>query len=144
MDQERFDRITRTLATGQSRRGFLKGLTGTAIGGLLATVGIAEASAKGPCKAPNTKCGKGKNAVCCSSSQVCNADGTCGARDYCAGVYCPPSSIVCMENVCDPYNGGCYPQWSDAGTSCMAPWPDGSGISYLGTCDAAHACIPND
>ena len=26
MDQERFDRLTRTLATGQSRRGMLKGL----------------------------------------------------------------------------------------------------------------------
>jgi len=42
MDQERFDRITRTLASGQSRRGLLRGITGTALGGLLAAVGIAD------------------------------------------------------------------------------------------------------
>ena len=48
MDQERFDQIARTLASGQSRRDVLKGLTGTAVGGLLATIGIGEAAAKGP------------------------------------------------------------------------------------------------
>lgn len=80
MDQERFDQLTKTLATGKSRRGLLKGLTGTAIGGLLAAVGIGEAAAKpdASCKAPRTKCGKGKNAVCCPSGQTCNANGTCG------------------------------------------------------------------
>lgn len=108
MDQERFDRITRTLATGQSRRGILKGLTGTAIGGLLASVGMAEASAKGPCKSPKAKCGKGKNAVCCESG-VCNPDGTCGV-DTCApdgtpfcGVGQPDSpeiEVVCCGNAC--------------------------------------------
>ncbi|MEZ4625974.1 MAG: hypothetical protein R2843_14575 [Thermomicrobiales bacterium] len=38
--------MTRAVATGQSRRGLLKGIAGTAIGGLLATAGLAEASAK--------------------------------------------------------------------------------------------------
>ena len=32
--------MTRTLATGQTRRGLLKGLTGTAIGGMLAAAGL--------------------------------------------------------------------------------------------------------
>jgi len=69
MDQERFDRITRTLGSGQSRRGLLKGLTGTAIGGLLVSVGLAEASAKGPCKSPG--CSKGKNPICSSYAGTC-------------------------------------------------------------------------
>jgi hypothetical protein len=47
VDQERFDQLTRTLAMGQSRRGLLKGLTSTAIGGLLSAVGLGETAAKG-------------------------------------------------------------------------------------------------
>jgi hypothetical protein len=81
MDQERFDRITRTLASGQSRRGLLKGLTGTAIGGLLATVGIAEASARGACREPG--CSKGKNAVCSSYAGSCSdITGVCTPDGY--------------------------------------------------------------
>lgn len=75
MDQERFDRFTRTLASGQSRRDVLKGLTATAIGGLLAAVGTADAGAKGPCRAPNTKCGKGRSAQCCPSTHICTPGG---------------------------------------------------------------------
>ena len=84
MDRDRFDRMTRSFATGQSRRGLLKGVAATAIGGLLATAGLADASAKeskgkGPCKSPSARCGRGKDAVCCESG-VCNPDGTCGTR----------------------------------------------------------------
>ena len=75
MDQERFDRFTRTLASGQSRRDVLKGLTATAIGGLLAAVGTADAGAKGACRAPNTKCGKGRSAQCCGRGQICTPGG---------------------------------------------------------------------
>jgi len=80
MDGDRFDDLTRTLASGRSRRSMVRGIMGTAIGGLLAAVGIADVEAKpetrGPCKAPNTKCGMGKGAVCCTSSEVCR-DGAC-------------------------------------------------------------------
>ena len=75
MDQERFDRFTRTLASGQSRRDVLKGLTATAIGGLLAAVGTADAGAKGACRAPNTKCCKGRTAQCCPSTHICTPGG---------------------------------------------------------------------
>ena len=83
MDRDRFDRMTRSFATGQSRRGLLKGVAATAIGGLLETADLAEAGAKepkgkGPCKSPSARCGRGKDAVCCESG-VCNTDGTCGA-----------------------------------------------------------------
>ncbi|CAA9570449.1 MAG: hypothetical protein AVDCRST_MAG19-2725 [uncultured Thermomicrobiales bacterium] len=36
MDAERFDHLTRALASGRSRRSLLKGLTGTAVAGPLA------------------------------------------------------------------------------------------------------------
>lgn len=50
MDQQRFDRMTRTLVSGQSRRGVLKGLTGAALGlGLLRGATAQEATpAAGP------------------------------------------------------------------------------------------------
>jgi hypothetical protein len=142
MDQERFDRITRTLALGQSRRGLLKGLTGTAIGGLLASVGMAEARAKGPCKAPNTKCGRGKNATCCTGSQVCNADGTCGPRDFCANVYCGvPDIHDCTVGVCDPYSGVCFPE-TNVGGECIRVDPN-TNIGQVGTCSEFRVCVPN-
>ena len=46
MDSERFDQLTRTLASGQSRRSLLKGLTGTAVAGLLAAAGVHDAAAR--------------------------------------------------------------------------------------------------
>jgi hypothetical protein len=105
MDQQKFDAFTRTLASGQSRRGLLKGLTGTAIGGLLAAVGIAEAGAKPktnePCTAPNTKCGKGKgkNAVCVNTqtdAANCGSCGnTCAATESCVGGQCECPAITC-------------------------------------------------
>jgi hypothetical protein len=100
MDQERFDRITRTLSSGQSRRSLLKGVTGTAIGGLLTSVGLAEASAKGPCKTPNTKCGKGKNAVCCPEGSVCTPTGCVTVARVVVLTWNPTfSSIHCTPTV---------------------------------------------
>lgn len=46
MDQERFDQMTRALASGQSRRGVLKGLVGSVLGGALAGMGLASGAAK--------------------------------------------------------------------------------------------------
>lgn len=159
MDQERFDRITRTLATGQSRRSVLKGLTGTAFGGLLAAVGIADAAAKPevPCKAPNHKCGKGRYAACCSSSQVCD-NGTCVTPNTCVGdctgkcggvsdgctdtcdATCP--STTCPQVDCniayDNGDGTCwYTPTGVGGVSCNN-LHYGSGA---GTCDTMGNCV---
>ncbi len=112
MDQQRFDQLTKTLATGKSRRGLLKGLTGITLGGALAAIGLGETVAhpQVPCKAPNVKCGKGKNAVCCSSG-ICTPNGTCG----CVGPGAPGSdctlSTQCCSGICgDDGRGGvaCY------------------------------------
>jgi len=47
MEQERFDRITRALTTRHSRRGVLKGMTGAALGGALAAVGLTRRERQG-------------------------------------------------------------------------------------------------
>ena len=47
MDQERFDAITRTLASGISRRGVLRTLGGVSAGGVLAVVGRGTVAARG-------------------------------------------------------------------------------------------------
>ena len=126
MDQERFDRIARTLASGQSRRGVLKGLTGTALGGLLAAVGAGEAGARGPCRAPNHKCGKGKHAQCCTSGQVC-ADGACTT---------PPPPDPCLSVDCDDRNE-CTTDICTPDGRCLHAPRIGSCDGGAGTCDEA-------
>src|SRR5215207_1428368 len=65
MAQERFDTITRTFASGMSRRGVLRTLSGVSAGGVLAVVGRGSVAGKGrPCKNGGFPCGKGKNFEC--------------------------------------------------------------------------------
>jgi hypothetical protein len=45
MDSQKFDGITRALASGTSRRSVLRGMFGTAFGGALATIGVRTAGA---------------------------------------------------------------------------------------------------
>ena len=59
MDQERFDTLTRTLASGMSRRGVLRTLGGVSAGGVLAVVGRGTVAAKGRrCKNGGTPCAR--------------------------------------------------------------------------------------
>src|SRR3712207_109816 len=77
MDQNRFDDLTRALATTTTRRGFLKTLAGGAAGGLLAFLGVGEAAADDTCKPIGKKCRK--TSQCCgvaNATVTCN--GTCG------------------------------------------------------------------
>lgn len=57
MDQERFDQLARGLASGITRRGIVRSLTGAAIGGIFAAIGASEAGAK---KKGGSGKGKGK------------------------------------------------------------------------------------
>lgn len=139
MDQERIDRIARALATGQSRRSVLKGLTGAALGGFAVAAGLGEAAGKPqvPCKTPNTKYGKGRNAVCCTPDQTYDA-----FTNACV------TPIICTPDCTDKCGGaddGC-------GGSCDATCPDtctpdctgkcgGASDGCDGTCDAT---CPND
>ena len=160
MDQERFDHITRTLASGQTRRGVLKGLTGMVAGGLLAAIGVSEAAAKPqvPCKAPNTKYGKGRYAVCCIPGQTYNAatnacvtptsctpdctDKCGGVSDGCGGFCNATCPSTCPQVDCnigyDDGNGGCwYTPTGVGGVPC-------NNLNYgvgAGICDTSGNCV---
>src|SRR5829696_7126375 len=103
MNQERFDDLTRALATTPlSRWQVLKAL---AAGTFLGLTGAASRPVygapppgKGPCREPRVKC----HGVCCLTGQDC-VDGRCltlGTHDNCAGVgdMCAPNETCC----CDP------------------------------------------
>lgn len=84
MDNQRFDEISRSLATTGSRRGLLKGLAGGALAGALSLVGASDAAAR--------KCrNDGKN---------------CKSDTECCSLYCDPTSYTCAPappaDTCDP------------------------------------------
>ena len=147
MDQERLDRITKHHSTGQSRRGLLKGLTGTALGGVLAAVGIGKTAAAPPAGKPS-KC-YGANSSCTNGKQCCS--GTCTNRrcapaipvDLCAGAPpCTATSECFTAGTCNPSTGQCSAQTPKAAdTPCSTGTCDGAGIcaplgpTCAGTCD---------
>src|SRR5262245_56375528 len=67
MDGQWFDVLAKNLAGLTTRRGVLKGLTGSAAGGLLALVGLGSAEAD-VCKPTGKECKK--DGQCCSGSCV--------------------------------------------------------------------------
>jgi len=73
VDGQRFDDVARALATGSSRRRLLAGAAGSAIGALLALVGLAPAGAKG-CVDTGRRCHRTK--PCCGGG-FCGPDGMC-------------------------------------------------------------------
>lgn len=137
MDQERFDQLTKTLGSGKSRRGFLKGLTGTALGGVLAAVGLGAAAA--PPAGKPTKC-YGDHSSCTNGKQCCS--GTCTNRtcapivvDPCAGKNCDDGN----ECTADSCSGGICSHTSTPGASCGG----GKGIcDEFGNCKPNNACGP--
>ncbi|MCC7021936.1 MAG: hypothetical protein IT338_03870 [Thermomicrobiales bacterium] len=84
MEHEQLDQLARGVAGGISRRGLVRALAGAAAGSVLVAAGAGAAGAarkrhnqgKRRCKAPRTRCGKGKHAQCCSSGQICD-NGAC-------------------------------------------------------------------
>jgi hypothetical protein len=93
VDQTRFDAFTRTLATTETRRRVLGGLTA----GAMALVGKRAAEAA-TCRETGVTCTR--DAQCC--------DGFCGERDgrgrrRCA---CPPNTIPCPDGCCQTCGTG--------------------------------------
>ena len=136
MDQERFDELAKTLASGQSRRGFLKGVTGTAIGGLLASVGLGKAVAAPPAGKPS-KC-YGENSRCTNGKQCCSGtctNRTCAPVDLCVNVTCIPTNVCFTAGTCDPSTGLC----SQIPTPANIPCPLSGGGT--GACNGTGTCI---
>ena len=124
MDQERFDRLTRTLASGQTRRGVLKGLGGGLMAGMFAALGRSDALAD-VCKADGKACKKDDQ--CCSgeciggsgtgstgkSSGVCGCTATpnggfCDAHsDCCSGICQGGTCVATVAGTCTGSGGEC-------------------------------------
>src|SRR3712207_4230881 len=98
MDHERFDDLTRALATGMSRRQALKSLAGGAAGGLLAFLGVGKAAAAPPgCKRNGKKCKE--DTQCCSGN--CE-NGTCVATPNSWSCFCTNGTIeFCSSQPCE-------------------------------------------
>jgi hypothetical protein len=84
VDQKRFDRITRTLASGSSRRGMVRTLSGIGVGGVLTAVGRGNAEAA-PCKPPNQRCPKGGDKTCYQNCTACIYEACDPSTDVCCG-----------------------------------------------------------
>ncbi len=106
MDGQRFDEVTKALATGTSRRAVLRTALGGMGAGLLALVGVAEAGAAGKrscvegCKkqfGPGRK--RGQCISTCAKAKGGGTGGvTCGQTTCPEGVpCCNPSCGICGE-----------------------------------------------
>lgn len=96
MDGQRFDELTRGLATARSRRGVLKALTGSivaGVGAVMAPRGVAIA--QGSCASDAD----------CAEDEICCA-GTCRAIECCIDEADPnarcPEGTSCFEGICEP------------------------------------------
>ena len=141
MDSERFDDLTRALASGMSRRHTLKLLGGSLAGGLMAAfLGIGEARADPPgCKREGKNCtrhdqccsGTCCNSVCCAASQVCQG-GQCVA---------PPTGIettliICRCNDASMLRSCVTLSCADVADTCSSFCAFGGGV-------ASAECTPN-
>lgn len=114
MTGERFDELSRNLATEKTRRGFVKLAAATSGGGVLALIGVGRASAADPgrCRRAGGRCRRGSE--CCSG--LCSANGTCvcppprvpNSQGRCV---CPGNTTTCGQTdnaqCCDPATQEC-------------------------------------
>jgi Cys-rich repeat protein len=137
MDDRRFDALTRWMGTSQTRRGALRAVTGSALGGALGLRALREAAALktadsacsngsqcdsgvcikyGKCKKDGRltgKCRCGCTATDCPSGKTCR-NGAC-FRDCLTPTTCTPNNIEVCNRKKD-----CLCFATDLGTSCMS------------------------
>ena len=140
MDDQRFDALTRRLATRSSRRGVLGGLLAGVLGGLLGRSGPVEAkprTGRAPTLATacttDAECGPGQ--VCDPATGSCIARGGTGRGGPCPrGSACTTDATCCGGEVCDTLNGVCI----GAGGPCTNV--DGTCFDSLDCC-GNEACV---
>lgn len=157
MDRDRFDDLTKALATRESRRGALKRIGATLMSGALATFGLGKSLASaqgGPCGDLGCRCRTGTFESCVPGLVCCPDDpnlpggpGTCVAPSACFGGVCSADGVVCpascawdgscigccsghcgRDGLCS--SGGCRTAGCDCITGTLAP------------CDEGLACCP--
>ena len=140
MDDHRFDRLVRSLASGASRRQVLKGMLGIG-GGVVAGGAMLETeAARRPTPTPKP--------VRCPGSQVWNgAACVCPSGTIC-GPDCCPAEAQCCDNAC--CYGTCYGEesrrsspraWCEATGECC---PEGLRCCSEGGCIARDQCCTSD
>jgi hypothetical protein len=131
MDPHRFDRFTRALGSGQSRRGMLKSLAGGAVGAALAVVGIGEAAASGRKRSVGNSCNY--NSDCASG--LCVQESRTRKICHCAGAGdCPAATDACHSAACLP-TGYC-----GFTVNVGAPCNDGLACTTGDVCQADGSC----
>jgi hypothetical protein len=139
MESIRFDRITRELANGTSRRGLFKILAGSAVAFGVASIGAPSSQAQEACADPGDECTL--NEDCCHGF-YCNNDGVCAGAAECAetGGGCDADEACCGELVCGEDRTCAAPESS--GPECAADAECGTDeICCSGACHAIECCI---
>ncbi len=129
MDGQRFDEITKAVASGTSRRLLLRGLVAGVAGLLTAGRGRAQVEAVQRCKGAGGTCGSDRD--CCQNNPARCANGKCCPKPrYCeaTGTCCPPGQRCC--------NGECTsgPCRKAQGETCAAGRECTSGFCVDGVC----------
>jgi len=157
VDNERFDRLAKQLATGANRRGILKGLFGgaavVAAGGLtrqsVAADHITTHCIETPGKYCNPTINQADHQCCASANLVCQVDPAHAANNKCV---CTPHNFNCggqciNESHCcaaDPTKGvqcGQYEECSGGSCQCIAGFARCNG---RGPCISTVHCCPGD
>jgi hypothetical protein len=151
MDRDRFDVLTRTMATSHSRRKALGRIAAAGVVAAVARLGL-QRSAAARCTSDGCYCKTGGNdrcdswLICCPRSQNIPGPGVCATEDACYyGAACDSNGNACAgycgwdgpcENCCSGYCNN-YGQCDNARCSSVGCACD-SG-SY-GECDAGLTC----
>ncbi len=103
MDHQRFDDLTRSLAHGASRRGVLRLLAGSALGGVLGLLGLEEAAAA--CRLAGQRCDATHR--CCAGAK-CASNGRCKCKVSQNFFACDGPGTRCVDvGTSETHCGGC-------------------------------------
>ncbi len=103
MDHQRFDELTRSLATSTSRRTALKLLAGSALGGVLGLLGLEEAAAA--CRLAGQRCDVAHR--CCAGAK-CASNGRCKCKVSQNVFACDVAGTRCVNvATSETHCGGC-------------------------------------
>ena len=139
MDAAAFDRVSRTWSASPSRRRVVRMISGLAVAGPIAAIGLPTAGAR---RKKRKKQKKGKNTRCTPNcaDRTCGSDGCGGECGQCAG------NQVCLGGSCctpDPLAATCFHRCGTATNNCgqatlCPPCSGGRQCLSNGTC--AIAC----
>ena len=153
MDARDFDRLTRALVRGGTRRGLIGLLAGLPVlGGLVAFFSEDEAAAKGrrkrrkkrhkhgkPHKRHRRKCrGQARKTLC--AGRCGTVRNRCGKRINCGPCNCDPTCLICQT--CDTVSGQCVDKADDTACGACGSCQGGICVPFAdGTCCDDGVCV---